>query len=291
MNPSFAFIDQALDRADLLRRDSARLDGLRRTAHCLWLDTHGRVAIRADGLPQIARGAPDDAVFLGCAENGEAWFAARYDAPFADDRAHIDLRRAALQWPAFLSTVYAQASAVLHWQTSHRFCPACGTRLDYRNAGWQGDCAACGRVEYPRSDPAVIVAVSDGERLLLGRQSGWPARRYSTLAGFVEPGESLEQAIVREVWEESRVRVLRSRYLASQPWPFPGALMLGFIAHAEADAPQTEQDELEDARWFSAAQVQAALAADDDENAPLKLSPPISISRWLITQWLAGVRA
>ena len=179
---------------------------------------------------------------------------------------------------------------MLHWRATHTFCPSCGLALQYSHGGWQGDCRHCGRVEYPRTDPAVIVAVSDGERLLLGRQASWPARRYSTLAGFVEPGESLEGAVEREVWEESRVRVRRSRYLASQPWPFPGSLMLGFIADAESDAPQTSQDELEDARWFIRDEVEAALN-EDREDAPLRVLPPLSISRWLIEQWVVGVRA
>ncbi|PJK15379.1 NAD(+) diphosphatase [Lysobacteraceae bacterium NML07-0707] len=291
MNLPFAFINEPLERADLLRRDPQRLDALRSSAYCFWLDAHGKVAIDAEGMPQIVRGVPEYAVFLGCTTSGEPWFAAQHAGAFAGHLAQTDLRQAALHWPAFWATLYAQARAVLHWQKSHRFCPACAQPLIYRHGGWQGDCSGCGRVEYPRSDPAVIVAVTDGERLLLGRQSGWPARRYSTLAGFVEPGETLEQAIIREVWEESRVHVLRSRYLASQPWPFPGSLMLGFIAHAQADMPQTGQDELEDARWFSRDQIQAAMVADADEAAPLRLSPPTSISRWLIGQWLAGERA
>jgi NAD+ diphosphatase len=163
--------------------------------------------------------------------------------------------------------------------------------LTFSRAGWQGDCAACGTVQYPRSDPAVIVAVSDGERLLLGRQSTWmPKMRYSTLAGFVEPGESLEQTVQREVFEESRVRVLRSRYLASQPWPFPGSLMLGFVAYAEPDVPDTRQDELEDARWFTRDEVARALEGRNGEN-DLEVSPRVSISRWLIEQWAAGERA
>ena len=288
MTPTFAFIAEPLDRADHLRGDPAALDRLRADARCLWLDARGQLAVDAGGQMQTARGAPADAVFLGVGA-GEAWFAALREQPYADDQAHLDLRSAAALWPAFAATVFAQARAVLHWRGSHRYCPACGNALSYSRGGWQGDCAACGRTEYPRSDPAVIVAVTDGERLLLGRQPGWPARRYSTLAGFVEPGESLEQTVTREVWEESRVRIKRARYLASQPWPFPGSLMLGFIADAEADIPQTAQDELEDARWFSRDEVLAALQ-DDREDAPLRVSPPISISRWLIERWAAGER-
>lgn len=290
MEPPFAFIAGALDRADELRRDAAALDAARQQGRCLRLDARGELRLGDDGQAWIGQRAPDDAVFLGMDAGGAAWFAAQDEASFADDVPRIDLRSAALQWPAPQSTLFAQARAVLHWRAMHRCCPRCGAALAYSHGGWQGDCAGCGATHYPRTDPAVIVAVSDGERLLLGRQASWPARRYSTLAGFVEPGESLEHTVQREVWEESRVRVLRSRYLASQPWPFPGALMLGFVAHAQADAPQTAQDELEDARWFGRAEVAAALAQDDPE-APLRLSPPMSISRWLIKQWLAGERA
>ena len=289
MTPGFAFVAEPLDRADEWRGDAAKLDALRANARCLRLDPQGLVAVDAAGRLSAEIGAPSDAVFLG-RRGGEAWFAAPRDATFNDTDARIDLRSAASQWPAFDSTVFAQARAVLHWRATHTFCPSCGHALQYSHGGWQGDCRHCGRVEYPRTDPAVIVAVSDGERLLLGRQASWPARRYSTLAGFVEPGESLEGAVEREVWEESRVRVRRSCYLASQPWPFPGSLMLGFIADAESDAPQTSQDELEDARWFSRAEVEAALS-EDREDAPLRVSPPLSISRWLIEQWVVGVRA
>ena len=289
MTPGFAFVAEPLDRADEWRGDADKLDALRATSRCLRLDARGYVAVDGEGRLSAEIGAPADAVFLG-RHGDDAWFAASCELPFREDDARIDLRSAALQWPAFESTLFAQARAVLHWRSTHHFCPNCGHALGYSRGGWQGDCAQCGRVEYPRTDPAVIVAVSDGERLLLGRQASWPARRYSTLAGFVEPGESLEAAIVREVWEESRVRVRRSRYLASQPWPFPGSLMLGFIADAEADAPQTAQDELEDARWFSRAEVEAALR-EDREDASLRVSPPLSISRWLIERWVAGERA
>ena len=133
----------------------------------------------------------------------------------------------------------------------------------------------------------MIVAVTDGERLLLGRQASWPARRYSTLAGFVEPGETLEQTVAREVMEESGVRVRASRYLGSQPWPFPSSLMLGFVADAESDPPQAA-DELEDARWFSRDEVGAALRGETKDDG-LLLSPSVSISRWLIEAWHAGV--
>src|SRR5690606_36804260 len=134
--------------------------------------------------------------------------------------------------PEFEATAFAQARAVLHWQARHRHCGAYGTALEYRRAGWLGRCARCGLDHYPRTDPAVIVAITDGSRLLLGRIAGWPSHRYSTLAGFVEPVESLELTVEREVFEESGLHVLRCRYLASLPWPFPSSLKLGFFAEA-----------------------------------------------------------
>lgn len=286
MSPGFAFVDAPLDRADELRGDAAKLDALRANANCLWLDGRGDTEVDGAGQLKSTIGAPRDAVFIG--RHGEDhWFAAQRDASFADDIARIDLRGAAAQWPAFESTLFAQARAVLHWRANARFCGACGGALRYLRAGWQAQCQGCAAMHYPRTDPAVIVAVSDGQRLLLGRQANWPAHRYSVLAGFVEPGETLEQTVAREVLEESGVRVLRSRYLASQPWPFPGSLMLGFTALAHADAPRA-QEELEDVRWFERAQVLAAL---QDRDAQLRLSPPLSISRWLIQTWAEGIGA
>lgn len=169
------------------------------------------------------------------------------------------------------------------------FCGACGAAVQADHAGWLGRCTGCGLEHYPRTDPAVIVAVGDGERLLLGRQSSWPARRYSVIAGFVEPGESLEQAVAREVLEETGLRIRSCRYLASQPWPFPGALMLGFMAEADPGEPQFGT-ELEDARWFTPEELRAAQAREEQpddasDDGPL-LSTRISIARWLIEQWL-----
>ena len=198
--------------------------------------------------------------------------------------ARLTLRAAAGLWPVREATAFAQARAVLHWRSRHRYCGACGGELAFERAGWLGRCASCGIEHYPRTDPAVIVAVSDGERLLLGREAHWPPRRYSTLAGFVEPGETLEQTVVREVFEESSVRVRSCRYLASQPWPFPSSLMLGFVAEAEPDEPRPSDEELEDARWFSREEIGAALRGETRESG-LLLSPRLSISRSLVEHW------
>lgn len=285
----FSFVDAPLDRAEHLRTDSHALARLWPEARVLVLDARGDAHVDAHGMPPALDGTvvgtrPASAVFLGLHET-QGWFALpAVDAPSTlDVPATIDLRTAAAQWPVRAATAFAQARAVLHWRDRHRFCGACSAPLEYARAGWLGRCTGCGIEHYPRTDPAVIVAVTDGSRLLLGRQAAWPAGRYSTLAGFVEPGETLEQTVVREVFEESAVRVTGCRYLASQPWPFPASLMLGFIADAGPDAPQVT-DELEDARWFDADTIGAALR---DAHPELKLSPKSSISRWLIAHWHA----
>ena len=287
----FAFVAEALDRADHVRDQPDALAALWPAARVVCVDADGRAACDAEGglfSPDATRfGAmPDGTVFLGMA-GGIGWFGrATTAAELPEAGEWIDLRTAAARWPARDSTAFAQARAVLHWQSRHRHCGVCGGALVVVRAGWLGRCTQCGLEHYPRTDPAVIVAITDGERLLLGRQASWPPRRYSTLAGFVEPGETLEQAVAREVMEEAGVRIRSARYLASQPWPFPSSLMLGFIAEAEPDVPQAN-DELEDARWFTRDEVGAALRGETRE-AGLLLSPSVSISRWLIECWHAG---
>jgi NAD+ diphosphatase len=297
----FAFVEAdpcaaTLDRADALRDDPDALARLWAQARVLLLDARGDALAQADGTPFLPRGAElsqgpggaGAATFLGLDGDGGAWFALEAELAALGAPATVDLRTAAVRWPALDAGVFAQARAMQSWRQRHRHCGACGARLQVARAGWVGRCTGCGVEHYPRTDPAVIVAVSDGARLLLGRQSTWPPRRWSVLAGFVEPGESLEQTVVREVREETGVRVRRCRYQASQPWPFPGALMVGFLAEAEPDEPRAG-DELEAARWFTADEIRAAWERDApgaaDDGGPL-LSARISIARWLIGRWL-----
>jgi NAD+ diphosphatase len=179
----------------------------------------------------------------------------------------------------------AYAQQLLHWRRTHRFCGTCG---EPTAAGEAGHVRVCpnGHTGHPRTDPVVIMLVVDGtERALLGRQSQWPARRYSALAGFVEPGESLEAAVAREVAEETGVAVSDARYRASQPWPFPANLMLGFEARYAGGEVSADEAELEDARWFSRAELEAAVAGGPD--APVLLPPPLAIARRLVDAWLA----
>jgi NAD+ diphosphatase len=175
------------------------------------------------------------------------------------------------------------AVALAEWHASHRFCPRCGGRLRPTAAGHVLDCDQCGRQQFPRSDPAVIMMVTDGERALLGRQESWPEGRYSTLAGFVDPGESLEEAVVREVAEETGVRVSDVTYFGNQPWPFPQSVMVGFFARATTTEIRVDRNEISDARWFSREQLKA-----EAEAGTLALPGGISISRSLVEAWYGG---
>jgi len=290
----FAFVDGALDRADLLRADDVALLALWPHASVIVLDADGRAhADNAGNLYAISgaelAGGPGVSTFLGL-RDGQGWFAANAETLDLRSPQRIDLRGAAARWPAWQASVFAQARALQHWHQRHRFCSACGGTMGFVRAGWLGLCEGCGSEHYPRTDQAVIVAVGDGERLLLGRQASWAPRRWSVVAGFVEPGETLEMAVAREVREETGVRVRAARYLASQPWPFPGSLMLGFIADADPDEPVVG-DELEAARWFTADEVRACLTrdwalAEEDDTGGIVLSPSISIARHVICTWL-----
>ena len=193
----------------------------------------------------------------------------------------LDLRAAALKLSPLEAGLAAYARGLAFWHQRHQYCGVCGHGTVSEHAGHRRRCVNpnCGAEHFPRTDPAIIVAVEFEEKILLGRQKSWPPGRYSTLAGFVEPGESLEDALVREVFEEAGVKVVSSDYFSSQPWPFPASLMLGFTAHA-ADAVVNVGAELEHARYFSVAEFEAALA-----DGSLRTPPPVSVSYRLIENW------
>ena len=178
----------------------------------------------------------------------------------------------------------AYATAMLNWHRRHRFCANCGAPTEIGEAGFVRVCPRCGADHHPRTDPVVIMLVIDPERdrVLLGRQAVWPQGRYSALAGFVEPGESLEAAVAREVAEESGVEIAGPRYESSQPWPFPASLMLGFTATYTGGEPVTADGELEDVRWFDRAEIEASVAGRGEIYMP----PPMAIARRLVDDWL-----
>lgn len=197
-----------------------------------------------------------------------------------DGERFAELRPLASELPASEASLIAYARALNLWHTAHRFCSRCGSPTVATRAGHARRCQACGHQGFPRLDPAVIVLVHDGERALLGRQASWQPGRYSTIAGFVEPGESLEDAVRREVHEETGIAVHDILYHSSQPWPFPSSLMLGFTARGGMAPPVLHDGELEDARWFTRGQLRAG---------EVLLPPPEAISRQLIDSWLQAV--
>jgi NAD+ diphosphatase len=185
------------------------------------------------------------------------------------------------------AAIWGAARSLNEWHARHRFCGGCGSRTEMFRAGWGRRCANCGIEHFPRVDPVVIMLAEHGGRVLLGRQPQYPLRRYSALAGFVEPGESIEEAVARELGEEAGIAVDQVRYLASQPWPFPGSLMIGCVAAARSDALTLDTNELEDAIWVGRAGVEAALAGAPE--APFQAPPPFAIAHTLLVRWLEGI--
>ncbi|MEU0689475.1 NAD(+) diphosphatase [Streptomyces uncialis] len=222
--------------------------------------------------------------FLGTDEDGVSYFALQKDS--LPGRMDQSARPAGLREAGHLlgprdAGLMVHAVALENWQRMHRFCSRCGERTVIAAAGHIRRCPACGAEHYPRTDPAVIMLVTDDDdRALLGRQMHWPEGRFSTLAGFVEPGESIEQSVRREVREESGITVGEVEYVASQPWPFPSSLMLGFIARATSTGIVVDGDEISEARWFSRDELSAAFDSGE-------VLPPygISIAARLIELW------
>lgn len=244
----------------------------------------GRFPVHEDGTA-VAWCPPAEApagqrVFLGLRE-GTAYFALLCERE--PDASWVGLRRVIATLSRVDADLMVHAVALAEWHLAHRFCPRCGGRLETAQAGHVLTCPGCGRQHFPRTDPAVIMLVTDGERALLGRQPSWPEGRYSTLAGFVDPGESLEDAVVREVAEETGVEVTDVTYFGNQPWPFPSSLMVGFFARAVTTDISVDEEEISDARWFSREEMKAGADA-----GTLLLPSGISISRSLVEAWYGG---
>jgi len=312
MEDVYCFGGNPLDRASERRDDSgwiAKLLGDAETRVLALRDlkpfTRGTAAPALDWQPvaqwrdQIDGGAP--LIFLGLADgraglgDGRAHFA--IDAAGADvapdiDTELIDVRALAPTLAPGEAAVLAEARSLLDWHARHRFCAQCGSPTRMTSAGWKRSCPDCRASHFPRTDPVVIMLAVRGERALLGRNRRRAGARFSCLAGFVEPGETLEEAVRREVREEAGVRCGRVRYLAGQPWPFPSSLMIGFLAEALTEEITVDAEELAEARWFSRDEIRemvARAAAGSDDPARPSLPAPIAIAHHICRRWSSGL--
>lgn len=298
MSISLGYVKNALLRHSA-ERDPEALDRYRR-------DPDGAVVLVAGGAPILAAGQPGtcllpktvlerlpayaEQVFLGTlndrpvvatSTSEEAADLFRHDPAFTVS----DLRTIAMSGvvPEEELGLLAMAKSMLDWHGRHRFCANCGERTVVAHAGFRRDCQACETQHFPRTDPVVIMLVTRGDKCLLGRQARFQTRTYSCLAGFLEPGETVEDAVRRETLEEAGIRVGSVRYLASQPWPFPSSLMIGCVGEAETDDIVIDRTELEDVRWFSRGDVRQML---DGTHPEFAAPSPIAIAHHLLGEWM-----
>jgi len=301
-----SFLGNSLDRQSTKRGDKAYLDELLERPDTEIVLSTARTLVFRSGAPlrtghtldsAKALGAdPAEMVFLGLREeSGAALFAttlSQDDEALAerDDLQLIDLRTLALQnaLPPEDMGALAQARALIHWHRTHRFCSRCGEKTVMAEAGYRRDCPSCEGNHFPRTDPCVIMLITDetGEKALLGRPARLPEGIYTTLAGFMEPGETIEQAVRRETLEESGIKVGEVRLISNQPWPFPANLMLGCIGTATTFQIEIEDDELEACKWCDRDEVRQMVSHTHPEGH--LIPPSISIAYELITGWLEG---
>jgi len=289
----------ALNRAAHRRPDREWLEAAWLKARIVVVDD-GHVLVQGDDPPTLvfvdaSAAPPGERLFLAEDPDGTVYFAVPADVTATEGTRRANLRQVGHKLSDLDSGLFITAVALANWHARHPYSPLSGAATTVGEGGWTRVTADGTETLWPRTDPAVIMLVHDGVagpegRCLLGCNAAWPAldgvRRYSTLAGFVEPGESAEAAVAREVAEEVGVSVFSIRYVASQPWPFPGSLMLGFHAQSQPDAAiHVDQSEILEARWFTRTEIAAVL---DRESKAFGLPFPASIAYFLITEWLAG---
>lgn len=294
MNGHNVFAGAFVDRSGYRRQDAAWLKSAAASEDSVFVPIWGDRCLAVGeplravllGCADVGDHLTDDPIFLGMYD-GRPAFAVHIDReqpePFPDLGQFHDLRYLGSVLPADEANLVAHARALVVWHAAHRYCGRCGAPSAARAGGNVRVCGNdhCGTQIFPRVDPAIIVLVSRDERCLLGRQPNWPEGRFSTIAGFVEPGESLEDAVAREVKEETNVRVTHIEYHSSQPWPFPSSLMLGFTAVGASEQIRLNDGELEDAQWFTRKQLCSGFP---------KLPYRLSIARRLVDDWLADER-
>jgi NAD+ diphosphatase len=278
---TMAYTVNALDRTGNRRNDAEFIGKLRQSAEARLLLLAGDKTRTEHGVPVARSGpVPDGCLFLGLDESKKPWFASET----SETPDMLDLRSIAVAGvaPAEVMGRLAQARSLLHWHERHGFCANCGQATMVADAGYRRHCNGCGADHFPRTDPVIIIAVTHGDRLLLGRQAAWKDGMYSTLAGFMEPGETIEDAARREVEEESNIRVGATRIIANQPWPFPSSLMIGLVGEALNDEIIVDPKELETARWFDRNEIVAMRAGTHPDN--LHIPPPMAIAYRLIAE-------
>jgi NAD+ diphosphatase len=279
--------DAALDRAVGRRKDAAWLEKaaadpasrllLVAEGAKLPVDAAGRLSWR----PAAGSGPAGELIFLGVDGEGRPLFALDAGASIEDTANLALFRQIGAELPPLEAAAALEAVALTEWHRRHPFCAQCGARTVAAEGGHLRRCPSCQASHFPRMDPAVIMLVSDGDRCILARRANAPAGRWSTLAGYVEPGESPEAAVAREVFEEVGLSVGAVRYLGSQPWPFPSSLMLVFEAAAPHGPLTVDDEELDEARWFSRPELRAGF-----ESGEIVVPPPITASSFLIRTWL-----
>ena len=286
MPPEPFFSGEGLDRADHLRGNP---DAIRELLHhpaarqLVW--ENGAPAIEETGRLRWQDVVDEPPLFLGLDGEIPSFCHLPDGAAAIDARAHFQLLSlvAGAEAPTF-----AAALSLANWHRRHGHCSVCGQNTNPNRGGWSRMCGSCGAEHYPRVDPVVIMLAEHEGRLLLGRQPHYPPGRYSALAGFVEPGESIEVAVARELKEEAGISVRNVRYIASQPWPFPSSLMIGAHAEAVDDALTIDTNELDHARWFTPQEVEDAVAGDPV--ATFQAPPRWAIARTLLEAWLDGLK-
>lgn len=302
--PGLAFVAAPLDRAADVRRDPERLRALlaHEDSQLLWLREGNPLVSEEEGQPAL----PDSVcwlgpaalgltpkraewVFLGLAPDGRAFFASEVGRAFdlgetalAGSARFQDLRSLLPRLSAADASVLGTAKAITDWRARHRHCSVCGTPTEAREGGWKTSCPECGAEHFPRTDPVAIMLAVSGDLCLLGRQARWPKGMFSCLAGFIEPGETIEDGCRRELFEEAGVRAGAVRYMFNQPWPFPSSLMIGLIAEVEDRSLKLDPTELEAAAWFSRADACRMLAGTLPGHW---CPPPFAIAHHLLRAW------
>jgi NAD+ diphosphatase len=305
MEEIYCFAGNPLDRVSQRRQDAGWVASLLQDPGTRLLPLHGlKPRVRHSSAVSLywQSVAPwhsliDDGntlILLGL-RDGQAYFAldaTPVEPPPGDGAVTMDARAVAPMIDTGEAAILAEARSLIDWHARHRFCAQCGTPSVVASGGWVRHCPNCKAHHFPRVDPVVIMLAVRGERCLLGRGRRRPGARFSCLAGFMEPGETPEEAVRREILEESGIEVGRVRYLGSQPWPFPSSLMMGFLAEALSEEITIDPDELAEARWFERDEVRAMVErsrSDDPVPGLATLPPPLAIGHQIARRWAFGI--